>query len=117
MPVFLKKCPSCGKRYEVTHTSEFVEKKVGMGSAEESSFSSPMSEGVVEGGVYPITEAEKVSNSPIVEVEVPVEQDTYTETYTCKHCGHVWSEIHEKDKVVGRDSSSTTVGTLRPSDK
>jgi C4-type Zn-finger protein len=117
VPVFLKKCPSCGKRFEVTRTSESVQKKVRMASAEESSFSSPMSEGMVEGGVYPVGEAEKTMNSPTIEVEVPVEEDIYTETYTCKHCGHVWSETNEKDKVIGRDSSSTTVGTVRLSDE
>jgi rubredoxin len=116
VPTFLMKCPACGKRFDVVRKSESVEKKIGTATTQESSFSSPMAEGVVDGGVYPVSEAEKISNSPTVDVKVPIEEDIYTETYTCKHCGHIWTETHEKDKVIGRDPGKT-VDTVKSSDE
>jgi uncharacterized Zn finger protein len=35
----------------------------------------------------------------VVEEDVPVTVDIkeFQYTYKCKHCGHVWSETHEKE--------------------
>jgi DNA-directed RNA polymerase subunit RPC12/RpoP len=116
MATFFKKCPACGKRFDTVRESESVKKEIEIATTEESSFSSPMAEGVVKGGVYPIDDAERALNSPTVDVKVPVEKDTYTETYTCKHCGHVWTETHEKDKVIGRDPGKTVDTVRSPED-
>jgi hypothetical protein len=39
----------------------------------------------------------------IVEEDIPItiEVEEFQYTYKCKHCGHVWTELHEKEQNVG----------------
>ena len=96
MSTFFKKCPNCGKRFEVEHTVETVEKKEELLPEERTVF--PVA-GIAS--AYPIPVAEPPGLTTKVKEEEIVEDDIYTETYKCKHCGHVWTEQREKIKHLG----------------
>ncbi len=90
---FFKKCPKCGKRFEVRHTSETVEKKQTL-IPEEKTYLEPA--GVA--AAYPIPQPPIRAEA---EVEEDIEEDTYTETYRCVRCGNTWTETREKVRDIG----------------
>lgn len=85
MPTVFKKCPMCGKRFEVEHTGESVEKKTDV-VTEEKPVPTPSLMAPVSLPDIP------VKPPPTVTVAEQIEEDDYTETYKCRHCGHVWTE-------------------------
>jgi len=93
VPTVFKKCPNCGKRFEVERTGKSVEKKTEV--VEEEKTISPPSVVASYSRISPMQEA------PHVMVDVLIEEDEYTETYKCKHCGHVWTEKHEVVEDLG----------------
>jgi predicted RNA-binding Zn-ribbon protein involved in translation (DUF1610 family) len=94
----LKKCPNCGKRFDVEHTGETVESKKEL-VPEEVVVIPP----TIVAGATPIAVANTLANNPpTIRRETLVQEDEYTESYTCKHCGHVWTETHEKVKDLGQ---------------
>ena len=101
MPTVFKKCPSCGKRFEVEHTGETVEKKTDV-VTEEKAVSAPSLMPSISLPDVPVEPA------PMVMVAEQVEEDDYTETYKCKRCGHVWTEKHAVVEDLGevRDAGS-----------
>ena len=98
MPTFFKKCPNCGKRFEVEHTVESVEKKTDV-VTEEKLISNPSM--MAANPMTPLLDT-PLSNPPTVMVTERIEEDVYTETYKCKHCGHVWTEKHEEVEDLGQ---------------
>jgi transposase-like protein len=98
MPTIFKKCPNCGKRFEVEHTGESVERKKEV-VTEEKLISSPSM--MVSNPMTPMLDT-PMSNPPTVMVTELIEEDEYTESYKCKHCGHVWTEKHEEVEDLGQ---------------
>jgi DNA-directed RNA polymerase subunit M/transcription elongation factor TFIIS len=94
-PALFKKCPSCGKRFEVKHTSETVETKERL-IPEQKEYLEPA--GLA--AAYPIP-PRRPDEVPVTQVEEDIEEETFFETYTCTHCGHVWTETKEKVKDRG----------------
>jgi DNA-directed RNA polymerase subunit RPC12/RpoP len=87
VPTIFKKCPSCGRRFEVERTGESVDKKTDV-VTEEKPLSPPSL-------IPPVSLPDiPVEPPPTVVVAEEIEEDDYTETYKCKHCGHVWTEEH-----------------------
>lgn len=96
MPTFLKKCPSCGKRFEVEHTGESVKKKMDVVTEEKTVL--PASAMAANSLTLPLNP----SMSPAtVRVAESIEEDEYTEAYKCKHCGYAWTEKHEEVEDLG----------------
>lgn len=87
-----KKCPKCGKRFEVKHVGETVERKQEL-VPETKSYLTPSG----MASAYPIP----TPGASTFKVEEAIEEDTFTETYTCAHCGNVWTEMSEKTKDLG----------------
>jgi ribosomal protein L37AE/L43A len=95
-----KKCPSCGKRFEVHRTGETVEageKEVFLVASPQSSMSQEMPRNSFSAGSLPEVE---LAVPPTVE-PITAERDTIEDTYTCKHCGHTWTETRESFKKEG----------------
>jgi DNA-directed RNA polymerase subunit RPC12/RpoP len=94
VPTVFKKCPNCGKRFEVEHTGESVVKRTGVVTEEK-----PVSSASLTTLASPPDDP--VELPPTVMVAEEIEEDDYTETYKCKHCGHVWTEKHAIVKDLG----------------
>lgn len=94
---FFRHCPSCGRRFEIrlvskkpTDSEGFKEEERFMKSATNVSSWPPLG---------------NVSTPPsVVEEHVPliVDVEAFRYMYRCKHCGHEWLEVHEKDEVERR---------------
>ena len=87
---FFRFCPACGKRFHI----KLVSKKLEDERREQSeitratgSYRTPSSYGGVS------------MPAVVVEEKVPITIDVedFQYTYKCKHCGHVWSELHTKE--------------------
>lgn len=78
---FFRFCPSCGRRFEIRLVSKKPIGSEGFTGKEEEVFVEPRFPLVLE------------QDAPVV---VDIEEFQYT--YKCKHCGHTWSEVHEKRK-------------------
>jgi transposase-like protein len=96
MPTLFRKCPSCGKRFEVKHTGETVEKKTEV-VTEERTVSAP-SVMAANSLTLPLNPS---VNPQTVRVAESIEEDDYTEAYKCKHCGYSWTEKHEEVEDLG----------------
>lgn len=96
MSTFLKRCPSCGKHFEVRRTAKTVTKKdeVVPETKTRSAFAA-------SAAAYSVSPADPKAMRTEVGVEEELEEDTYTETFKCRHCGHTWTETHEKVKDRG----------------
>ena len=83
---FFRFCPACGKRFHI----RLVGKKL-VGDREERS--------VVTEEMAPMAEYGLMSSPLLVEENVPITVDVedFQYTYKCKHCGHVWTEMHEEE--------------------
>jgi uncharacterized Zn finger protein len=90
---FFRHCPSCGRRFQITLVGEKLidERRVTDQIERDTEPISSASSTFRYGGV-PMPEV-------VVEEDVPVTIDIkeFQYTYKCKHCGHVWTETHEKD--------------------
>jgi len=89
---FFRHCPSCGRRFEIrlvgkeeVDTSEHGENPLRVA-------------GVPEPTLRPLLLEDR---SPVT-----VEMEEFQYTYRCKHCGHEWTEAHEKTE--GRKPGSYT---------
>jgi transcription elongation factor Elf1 len=102
MSTFFKKCPSCGKRFEVKHTGEELEKSdvkseevsvnLSLNTPFQWSHEAQTDEIEVEpGALGPIAHGKRT---------IETGEDTYTETYRCEHCGHQWTEQRVKERRV-----------------
>ncbi len=104
------KCPSCGKRFEVEHKGETLEKSEL--NTETVSKITPLSRGgrrnpFFEQDREAIAHADYIDVQPVIgglavgKEEVRTEVDTYLESYTCKNCGYQWTEKRVKEKRLG----------------
>jgi predicted nucleic acid-binding Zn-ribbon protein len=88
-------CPSCGKRFHI----KIAGKKMVDEKLEETEVKRAYG-GIGSGAGYPGMYS---SVRPIiVEENVPITIDVedFEYTYKCKHCGHVWTEMHEEEHNV-----------------
>lgn len=91
MRTFFRRCPSCGRRFEI----RLVNKKL---------ISSEQIDSKVE-QYAPVSAGDPMvleSNAPIV-----IEVDDFGYTYRCKHCGHQWSEDRFKTQNEKIDQNMT----------
>jgi DNA-directed RNA polymerase subunit RPC12/RpoP len=102
MSTFFKKCPSCGKRFEVKHTGEELAKSevktedvnVNLSLNTPFQWSHEASTDTIDvepGALGPIAQGKRT---------IEKQEDTYTEDYQCKHCGYRWKEERVKGKHV-----------------
>ena len=94
MATLLKKCPSCGKRFEVRRTGEVMtssQKQVVFVEKPQNSMSQEMGRSTFSAGPLP----DAGSSLPPTIEPVAVERDVIEDSYTCKHCGHNWVETRE----------------------
>ncbi len=88
----LRFCPACGKRFHIKlvgkkltdERTEQTETKRAVGF-----IGSSMGSGSY-GAAQPVVVEENVP------LTIDVEEFRYT--YKCKHCGHVWSELHDEER-------------------
>jgi DNA-directed RNA polymerase subunit RPC12/RpoP len=94
---FFRHCPSCGRRFEIRVTGK---KLVRSTTIEEK-----------ERRVIPIGAAGFRSPVPVTIVQEDVPSIVYVEDfqyrYRCKHCGHEWSEVHEKSHKADQPEGYT----------
>lgn len=86
---FFRHCPSCGRRFHI----KLVEKKqVADQTVTEkmTAIETEMDVGLMHPNIWilPLTEGQPV----IVDIE------EFQYMYKCTHCGHQWSEVHEKEE-------------------
>jgi len=93
---FLRHCPACGRRFQIRLIGEKLvdERKVTEVAKRTSETPIAASSTYRYGGIP--------TPPVVVEEDVPVTIDVrdFQYTYQCKHCGHVWSEVHEEDREV-----------------
>jgi len=92
---FFRFCPACGKRFHI----RLVGKKLVDDRVEETEIKQAygrIGAGMGYSGNY--AAAEPVIVEENVPLTVDVEEFQYT--YKCKHCGHVWTEMHEEEQNV-----------------
>jgi predicted RNA-binding Zn-ribbon protein involved in translation (DUF1610 family) len=99
LPTFLKKCPNCGKRFEVERVAESE-------SAKEEDVLSETAVSESRDAVGPaspisVTENMQLPTSSGAHLDVEVE-DEKIESFKCKHCGYTWTEKHEKMNDLGQ---------------
>lgn len=81
-------CPGCGKRFEVRlQSKKLLDERVEQ--TEITRDTGSLGIGLGQPGYA-------MSQPVIVEEKVPITIDVeeFQYTYRCKHCGHVWSEMH-----------------------
>lgn len=109
MPLFLIKCPSCGRRFRVKHTGERLENRE---IKSETITKSELTPGALSGE----EPGEKIQSIEILPLpgagsvleekeEAEVEEDTYTESYVCRHCGHKWTQKVTRHRRLGGSAS------------
>jgi len=94
VPTLFRKCPNCGKRFEVRHTAEQV-----VSRQKEVINVERAQDGIDEG---PVGDDEIATVLPDSDAPTPTEiesmvaeHDVYKESYTCKHCGYKWEETRD----------------------
>jgi DNA-directed RNA polymerase subunit RPC12/RpoP len=92
---FFRHCPACGRRFEIRLVSkepvdaeEHNEELTGVTAVPKPVMTTGSRRGV------PLPTVVHDSSPITVEVE------EFQYTYRCKHCGHEWSEVHEKTDAV-----------------
>jgi len=87
---FFRHCPACGRRFEV----RLVKKEQ---KGEDSGGLKDFRRVDPSGGSVPVP-----VNPVILEENVTalVDKEEFDYTYRCKHCGHQWTEAHDKEEVL-----------------
>lgn len=87
---FFRHCPSCGRRFEI----RLVSKKL----ADDKTTTTAVKE-ASGGSILGLGAATPLGGYVFVEQDVPltIDVEDFNYTYKCKHCGHVWTELHEKE--------------------
>lgn len=87
---FFRICPACGRRFQIRLVSKkLVDEKKDLEEIKQARMS--------QSALSPIPMIPVV-----VEESIPVTIDVedFQFTYKCKHCGHVWSELHVEESKV-----------------
>ena len=95
---FFRHCPSCGRRFEIRLVGkEQVDEREHVD--ERSRLGSLPSMTVRGANLRPIVVQE---SSPVT-----VDVEAFQYTYKCRHCGHEWSEVHEKSEAGANPAAYT----------
>lgn len=89
---FFRHCPACGRRFHIKLVSKkLVDDRKVVSHVTRGEIPSAMVMGYTRGSM-PLMPV-------LVEESIPitVEIEDFQFTYKCKHCGHVWSEMHEEE--------------------
>jgi len=94
--IFFRHCPSCGRRFEIRLAGKKLvdDKKTTQEVKETAVMPGGLGgTGGMYGGGY------GMGSYTYVEEDVPltIEIKDFNYTYKCKHCGHVWTELHEEE--------------------
>jgi len=110
-----KKCPSCGRRFEVKHTGEVLLKSEKQTETIQTAHALSSPTNPYLGSGYDQDRGEVADSTIDIQPgnasvatgteEVTVEEDTYQESYKCSHCGYEWTEDRVKDKALGPSGS------------
>ena len=88
---FFRICPACGRRFHIKlMTKKLVDERKDVSEVKRALIS-PMPGGWTRGSMTLIPTVME-ENIPIT-----VEIEDFQFTYKCKHCGHVWSEMHVEE--------------------
>jgi ribosomal protein L44E len=85
---FFRHCPQCGRRFEIRVTKA----KPLVDDSYLTEIRRSDSESIEEKALEPLILDE--ANQPLI-----VEDKKLSYTYTCKHCGHQWTEVRDKVDV------------------
>jgi hypothetical protein len=96
---FLRFCPACGRRFHI--------KLVGKKLLDERMEQTEVKRDV--GAIAGMSSRYMMTTPTVVEENVPVTIDVeeFQYSYKCKHCGHVWTELHDEEKNL--DSSGRSL--------
>ncbi len=87
---FFRHCPGCGRRFHI----KLVDKKlveIDRTRVESKSLANPLGGGLPQGtapAVYVVEEG-----GPVM-----VDMEEFQYAYKCKHCGHMWTEMHVEER-------------------
>jgi len=91
---FFRFCPACGKRFHI----RLVGKKLEGERTEQAMIKQD------RGSVYGSAGMGGTGSTVpvIVEENIPLTIDVkdFQYSYKCKHCGHVWTEMHEEEEKI-----------------
>jgi predicted nucleic acid-binding Zn ribbon protein len=94
---FFRHCPNCGKRFEI----RLVSKKLvdDRKTEQEVKQAALVPGGLIGGATSGEGRAFGMGGVTYVEENVPltIDVEDFNYTYRCKHCGHAWTELHEKE--------------------
>jgi predicted RNA-binding Zn-ribbon protein involved in translation (DUF1610 family) len=94
---FFRHCPNCGKRFEI----RLVSKKLvdDRKTEQEIKQAALVPGGQIGGASLGTGRAFGMGGVTYVEENIPltIDVEDFDYTYKCKHCGHVWTELHEKE--------------------
>ena len=92
LTTIFRRCPSCGKRFEIHITGKKLMEEKFVNDKVETPLISPTFV-ATRSGVIP-----NISNlAPMKEGVTTIDEKEFQYAYECKHCGHKWFEIVEKD--------------------
>jgi transposase-like protein len=90
MPTFLKKCPNCGKHFEVERIAEKVEERAVTVDRSRELMDQKIGPVYVPSYTDGLDESASTADDPVL-----AEKQVREETYKCRHCGHTWTETRE----------------------
>ncbi len=101
MSSLFKKCPNCGRRFEVEHTGEKLE-KTEVKTENITVFEPLQKPGAIVGANVQTIEVIPGPGAVAKETRVvATEEDTFQESFTCKHCGYSWTQKKVREKELG----------------
>ncbi len=101
LSTFFRHCPSCGRRFEIRLvTKEEVGSETIKEGVRDEMGSAALGEEETAIGAVDVTPG---SIRTVLREERPnlVDIERFQYTYECKHCGHEWKEIREKEHSLG----------------
>ncbi len=83
-----RSCPNCGKRFEIHLTGKVLLKSETVSD----DIPMPMPVGSMPSSFTPLEQGK----FPVV-----LEEEEFQYAYECKHCGHKWFEVVNKEEKIG----------------
>ncbi|MGP8124446.1 MAG: hypothetical protein ACLQEQ_01045 [Nitrososphaerales archaeon] len=107
---FFRHCPSCGRRFEVRlESKKEIREDDEMGDSPHGAVANESAIGrrTIQRAAYFGPRGQGGMMHAVMEENVPmlVDDKEFQYAYKCKHCGHEWSEFHER-KTEQREEGS-----------
>ena len=90
---FFRHCPACGRRFEIRLVSKKELEEMDTVEKEPPGVAGTDAMGPAWTGSIAAGRALMEENTPMLFTD-----EEFQYSYRCKHCGHEWSEVHEKEK-------------------